>query len=120
MTITRRTHVVRLYPGGADQYQSDGGVWIDVEVLDALGLLTPSEDEALFEVRQTSDAPETTENDDRAGEGGEERVYDCTAENALPYIVDNTGDNNGNSTTGTDPTMCTRSSHCLLYTSRCV
>ena len=106
MSITRRTHVVRIALNGADGYIASGGPWVDVEVLDAIGLETPDGDEELFEVMQVSDADETTENNNTAGSGGQQRVYDCTAANATPTIIDNTGD--GNAVTAIFPT---RSSH---------
>ena len=105
-TTTRRTHVVRIPVAGDAGYIASGGAWIDVEVLDAIGLETPDGDEELFEVMQVSDADETTENNNTAGSGGQQRVYDCSAANAVPLIVDNTGDGNGKS-----PTNPTRSSH---------
>ena len=106
MSTTRRTHVVRIPVAGDAGYIASGGAWIDVEVLDAIGLETSDGDEELFEVMQVSDADETTENNNTAGSGGQQRVYDCTAANAVPLIVDNTGDGNGKS-----PTNPTRSSH---------
>jgi hypothetical protein len=78
MSVTRKVHVVRCTDAPQDD-PTNYSRWVDVLVLDAIALLGPS---------------------------GKEFVFDCAAKNAVPTIIDNTGD--GASRT---PGNATRLSH---------
>lgn len=84
MTVTRRIHVVRI-----KNPNDKGNTYVDVAVLDAIGIRTASGDEALFEVMAFSGDQDDAS---AASSGAEERVYDMPAANAAPLIVDSTGD----------------------------
>jgi len=90
MAITHRSHVVRI------KNPNDNGLtFVDVEVLDAVAIQTAGGDEALFEVMTQGSTEFSSEVYDADIMGGcEERCYDTTAANAVPFVIDNTGDGN--------------------------
>jgi len=102
---TRRIHVVRC-----KNPNDGGGSFVDVAVLDAIGLVTANGDELLFEVMDVNGYGST--DDDISADGGEERLYDHDVSNVVPYIIDNTGDGNGRG----NPGDASRVSHMVRLT----